>query len=511
MHWKFALIVAAAMQPACIAGFNYVRTDQAVCTVFGCHSRVSYYGSAVAVAHWKGGSVFISAGHNFESESSEHKTTQILIGGSPAQLRRVWYGKEFPSLDFAVLYMPGRHAILMPIAASPPKEGDAVTVSGFDFTDSLNPKALHFHGEVSRIASRDFGSLNFGYPIGVSGGPVTKDGELVGIAVHVIKEPRFKGDIGGFQVNYDFRKSIVSLFPGAIFATPKSKPIQKNNNSTGPATLRLKAPPPPKDDEKIQDRDDHKNKGKGSIGNAVTDGSDQIINKPANDSKNSKSSTDDEPTSGGNSDKAVAVPGLIEKAQNKAFQIEDKLEGVSSIIDTVVGSPWVSAGLTAAGIATGGATVYAPKVWNMYRFWRRRRRRRKGQPLPGDDDDTKAADEIVPEKSSVPITKFVADDASSVQLDELRSQVAALTRKSEVVEDLNEIVQQVAADTRGLVAGRAIGADGNPEEELSYWKDGVRLAASGQLGINVLGAKQVAAAIEKEVQKRAAESSGVKL
>lgn len=237
------VLLVAALPRETTAQFNYVRNDQQICTPLGCRSRLSMWGSCVAVAHWRGGTVFLSAGHNFEPETPEHKVVRVTIGGADANLRRWWYkNPQVPNVDFAVLHLPGRLADLLPLADKPPKPGDSAMVCGFEFDDDKPPRTVNYQGKVTSVERGEFGGLDFDFNVGVSGGPVVSDGELVGIVLHHDKYRRHRG---GFQVNYDFKKSILSLFPGATFATAPPPPPDDDAPALGPNDP-IEQPPAPK-------------------------------------------------------------------------------------------------------------------------------------------------------------------------------------------------------------------------------------------------------------------------
>lgn len=357
---RHTLLILLALCGTAEAQFNYVRNDQAICTGFACHSRMSAYGSCVAVAHWQGGTVFLSAGHNFEPDTPSHKIVRVTIGGASANLRRWWYrNPEVPNVDFAVLHLPGRLAELMPLASSPPEPGDRVSVSGFDF-EGDEPKAIHFYGKVTTVESSRYGGLDFDFPVGVSGGPVTRQGELVGIVLH---HDRYTRNRGGFQVNYDFRKSVLSLFPGAVFKEPET------------------APPPP-EIEPVPDPIS-KSKAKAELAAKLKKAQEELAALKAAETEKPAETPVEKP-----------VEKPVEQPPKKG--LKEKASSAITIADTVVSNPWVSAAIVGG---TGGTGAAGLAVWQL--LMTRRRRKKKKVTWDPDKDMTQVEPSPIPNEAAV--------------------------------------------------------------------------------------------------------------
>jgi hypothetical protein len=157
------------------------------------------------VAYAQGGTVFLTAGHNFKSRIGG-KLTLLHIQGVSARLTGQWLDDRS---DFATVFVPDTKFKLQPLALEPPKPGDVIAVSGYDYAITTRPKIRHYHGMTVKAEPGEFATSDISCPVGCSGGPVVNNrSELVGIAVFS----------SSFQANRNFREVVLAQYPVAVFA-----------------------------------------------------------------------------------------------------------------------------------------------------------------------------------------------------------------------------------------------------------------------------------------------------
>jgi len=545
LRFSFIIIALLAGLQSADAQLSYMRIDQQICTLFGCRDRSIGFGSCVAVAHYRGGTVLLTAGHNLERDSSEHKIVSLTVAGKPCTVRGSWFrDAEWPGVDIAILYQPNRLFNLVPLANTPPKAGDDILVGGFGFDDPMEPQVKYYRGKVFEAASGSYGSADFIWPVGISGGSVTRDGELVGIAVHQNSKPRTPRDLAGFTINWNFRQAILQNFPGATFARVPGPPVVTGDEPRSEPVLDKPVPPP-------RDIPARQKGGKDGGRDAVpvlTPVPDKTVPKQPDKSAELKQALAE----------LSKTQELLKKASQTAQKAAPVVEAVVDTTGDAATSDWFSTGLKVAATAAfgppgaAGATVLTGVGGWM---WNRRRKRKLIEKQEAEaefnrvaaENDQRAVDQNNQEReerrkaaeaaaiNEMKVRQLAITDAeeraaaAEKEAEELKLQLAETTEKqdepetekaapdkTDEVDELREQIaglveylkeQEVSPETiPGITAEEVVGPNGGTQ--LAYFLDGIRLLESNQLPVKVLGHREAVRAIEDYVYRRAAAETG---
>jgi hypothetical protein len=232
-----ALVILVLLSTTAHAQLAPIKNVQQECVVLGC-VRYSSYGSAVAVAHSKGGTVFLTAAHNLDPKSDTSRMVSLMIAGSPAVIKGQW--KDNKATDLALLWVPNTLYERAMIERTPPQVGEQVIAGGFDFarvsgqpTGTDEPVVRYYETKVQKAQPKEFGETDRSWPVGMSGGSLVRPGGgIVGIICHS----------SGFNINYDLAAFVTSHFPDAKFAPVPPPPVNTSGNK--PLKILPDAPPP---------------------------------------------------------------------------------------------------------------------------------------------------------------------------------------------------------------------------------------------------------------------------
>lgn len=376
-----AIFLTAVISPAS-AQLAPLKNIQQECSVRGC-VRYSCYGTAVAVAHCNGGTVFLSAAHNLKSKSDTSKMVSLTVGGDEAVIKGQWY--DDVATDLCLLFVEGRTEPLVRLADTPPEVGEELTAGGFDFAQVSGqaspgkPIARYYKAKAFRVARKEFGQTDRSWPVGMSGGSIVRPGgDLVGIIAHS----------SGFNVNYNYKDFVLSHYPDAVFA--QAPPPPKNYKRTEPAAEPVidKPAPPPKEIPARQD-DVSKDAGKDAppVHVKVPEIKDVPEPEPEQPEATQPGPAVDQLTI---VDRVLADPRLLDA-------IRKRIGGEAAPLPPAGGSGWLgtAAGLagTAAGGPLGGAVATGAASVAVWLYRRRRRRKQRNREQDRHRAEIKAAEQ----------------------------------------------------------------------------------------------------------------------
>lgn len=550
----FAISAAGATQ----AQLAPIKNVQQECMTLGC-IRYSSYGSAVAVAHSRGGTVFLSAAHNLDPKSDTSKMVSLEINGEPVKVIGKW--KDNKATDLALLYLPGRLYTLVSISSEPLKVGEDVVAGGFDFAQvsgqprgSGKPVVRYYETKVLKVTKNEFGDTDRSWPVGMSGGSLIRPGGgLVGVISHS----------SGFNVNWNLQAFVASHFPDAEFG--EAPPPPKLTGDEKPALKLLPdAVPPPRDIPARQD-DGSKEAGKEAPVAKVPEIKDVQPQLTAEQVQAlidaSKGEKVDEASL---IDRIVKNPELLDRVKQAAGAAA-AVTGTAA--ETAADSGWFETGVKVAATAAfgpagavGSTVALGVGGW----LWNRRQKRKadeaaelvrykaqqdavnkreaeqkearrkkaeqaaidavKQREVERDQTTTQAAAELAA-KSAHPMAEALrkagqlvggAGQQVGATTEPEATQQAAADKTAELQKQIDGLVQYIkdreAAEPEekpGLTAEQVIGDDGQPA--LAYFQDGVRLLKDNRLPVKVLGHRQAAGAIESYVYERVANDRGTHL
>tara|TARA_R110000868_G_scaffold148839_3_gene371038 strand:- start:16429 stop:17823 length:1395 start_codon:yes stop_codon:yes gene_type:complete len=361
---KLLTLVLLLLPAIADAGLVKVVADMQVCgeSMF-CENQTSY-GSGAVVGSFNGKSIVLTAAHIFEPNDknglpvrdNRGKVRRILVNGFPATLVGKW-SDGGQAMDAAIVLVDNRFDIELPLG-NKPEVGDPLTVYGWDYADRKNPQLWTGSGTFLKIERKSMGQVSFTSGVGVSGGPaVDRDGNLCGILCQS----------SGVQVNYDFRKWILSNIPGANLPPASVKKYVRN------VPEPKDVPPPPKSSKSAEliAAEKETDALKAALERAKVKLAEKAATPPP---------------------KETAPPPPKEKLPPKETVVKAPKEekttggkiatGVSKTLDTadsLASNPWIIAGIT---LLTGGAGAGGLKAFQV--FSAARKLRKKLHPLPSD-------------------------------------------------------------------------------------------------------------------------------
>lgn len=483
--WLTLLFLICAFS-ACVkaeGGLVKVVADMTVCTnPMFCQQQTSY-GSGVVVGTFNNQSIVLTAGHVFQGHDRQGlpvdaQLRRVLVNGHKSKKVASWVTSD-PPCDFAIVLVEHNFGQVSPLSDVPPKEGDKVCISGFDFAARDTPKLIVNQGTITSVKKGEFTEVDFSSASGISGGPVVdKAGNVKGLLVHT----------AGIMPNFDFRKSILHYMRDADLPPPN------------PIRYERKVPDPRPDPQfskeaLLQAEIDKLKKEKATWKATESDASDTGKQLPPTEDTSQQAGSGDSTGSGETTPDSTSKPSLGSRAATAAGKGLDAVQVGLSFADKALSNPLVIAALAATGV---GSSLVGAKagisLGNSAMAWLRRRKKKKGGVVGEVPADT-------PPPFAKPVPKQPAPQIDS-RVDDI---IDFLKSRDEKVD-----VEKIAQEVSGLLVTQELQADGKTTEE-TLWKDGVRLAKEGALQLNVLGGKQVAQSIEDFVYRKKSEQDGTTL
>ncbi len=351
-----------------------VRVHSSVCSDGTCFG-VAGYGTGVVVATEGNTSLVLTAAHNFDLTDRHGYPTrngQInavrIAGTARGELLRRW---RDDTMDLAVVRAYGSFPAV-PMATTPPRAGDTVTINGYDFADTSRPELRQTVCEVLDANPGDRAHTSRSWPVGTSGGGVfDRGGNLVGIAV----------TSNGFIVNRNFRQVVLSLARRAEFPPP-------NVTASADAGQAAAAESGPSSQGETQDASTHPSASeiqRYRRDDSAKSSGDTVQADPARPEAATRPSAASETGSmpGGRSSlQETLQPTQQADAADRLEQAKEGADKAVDLVDAIVSNPFVS---TAIVGATGGTGAAGLAAWQMLMTYRRKRKQTQvvadiGQP-----------------------------------------------------------------------------------------------------------------------------------
>lgn len=490
------VLLVACSGTFCNASFAQmvtVRVQSSVCTNGICTS-MSGYGTGVVVATEGNTSLVLTAAHNFDLTDRNGYPTQngqinaIRIGGrARGELLRRWRDSV---MDLAVVRA---YAALpaVPLSTQPPHAGDTVTVNGYDFADTSQPQLQATTCRVLNAEQGERAHTNRSWPVGTSGGGVFDTaGNLVGIAV----------TSNGFIANRNFREVIESLTRYGTFETPRQKLSADAGQPAATESVPSTQGETPDGSKQSAAGDMQryvrsKENGQKFEQTAATVKDslpvESSIADPAGPETVPRPSAASETGSMPSGQPATQEAPQPKQQTDVAAQTSSTSNNINkaiTLVDAIVSNPWTATAITGA---TGGAGAAGLAGWQMLMAYRRRKKSES-------QADGQVADAPSQDPTKAPPMAHAVEVKSDPRIDGI---IDYLKDREGDKQTVDEAVKSL----KGLVARLEIQPDGSTEE--TFWKDGVRLAASRSPEINVLGGPAVARAISDYVARRHAKAA----
>jgi hypothetical protein len=345
-------------------GLVKVIADLQVCpggAVF-CQNQTSY-GSGVCVGDYRGKSIVLTAGHLFQGHDKDGlvcpaKLRRLRVHGGSARVIGSWVDNK--ANDFAILLVDHLFKEVVPIGL-PPKEGDRVTVYGYDYAVSNDPQVTTKTGKIVKVKKGEMSDVDFTSGVGVSGGPaIDSSGNLAGILVwsHSI------------MPNIGFRQSIKQLLRDANLPPPNPEKFTRG------------VPEPPEDslvdktnDQKLQaEIESLRKRQQSEIEKLKREQAAWIVKQKELLEK--QGSEESKTTETAVSTSKQKTGSRVVTGAGKAI---DAAEGAVGIATALLGNPFVATALGITTAGTGLAGAYGGlKIAGALLAWRRRRKERNG-------------------------------------------------------------------------------------------------------------------------------------
>jgi len=364
--WLTLLFLICAFS-ACVkaeGGLVKVVADMTICTnPMFCQQQTSY-GSGVVVGTFNNQSIVLTAGHVFQGHDRQGlpvdaQLRRLRINGHKAKKVASWVTSD-PPCDFAIVLVEHNFGEVTPLSDVPPKEGDKVCISGFDFAARDTPKLIVNEGTITSVKKGEFTEVDVSSASGISGGPVVdKAGNVKGLLVHT----------AGIMPNFDFRKSILHYMRDANLPPPN--PIRFERRV-----------PPPKPDTQFSEVDSARlreaEKKQRELEAELAALEKQKKQWKATEQEVAPLPPEEKPEEEEN-------PSLRDRVKAGAGKTLDAAEVGLSFADRALSNPLVIAALSATGLGTGlvGAKAGVSLGNAAFAWWRRRKKKKGGsEPAP---------------------------------------------------------------------------------------------------------------------------------
>jgi Skp family chaperone for outer membrane proteins len=376
-------------------GLVKVIADLQVCpggAVF-CQNQTSY-GSGVCVGDYRGKSIVLTAGHLFQGHDKDGlvcpaKLRRLRVHGGSARVIGSWVDNK--ANDFAILLVDHLFKEVVPIGL-PPKEGDRVTVYGYDYAVSNDPQVTTKTGKIVKVKKGEMSDVDFTSGVGVSGGPaIDSSGNLAGILVwsHSI------------MPNIGFRQSIKQLlrdanlpppnpekFTRGVPEPPEDSLVDKTNDQKLQAEIESLRKRQQSEIEKlkreqaawiVKQKELLEKQGSEESKTTETAVSDTGKQSPTTEDTSQQAGSGDSAGSGETTLDSTSKQKTGSRVVTGAGKAIDAAEGAVGIATALLGNPFVATALGITTAGTGLAGAYGGlKIAGALLAWRRRRKERNG-------------------------------------------------------------------------------------------------------------------------------------